>query len=196
MAIRKKTAAKKTAAKRVSTARNTANTGKRTSTAKKAAQKRAPAARKAPAKGTATVKTVSAFTVAPDRTGRYDPFKSDRALFSAYTIAALMVAGFLSLTAKGAPSKPKSKPQSALLRALIGPVAWRHWTVTRERITPDGLTVDGLNEVQRRLAGESKGYNTELSLVRAVKTAIQKGGKIDRNGRPVKFDSPVSAKRS
>lgn len=133
---------------------------------------------------------VSAFVVSPDRNGRYTRFMKDRKAFSAFTIAIMIVVGMAKLN-KASVSKG-GKGNGKLLRLAIGPTAWGHWNKT-ERIADNTLTVKGLNECNARLSGQSRGYDTDIALVKAMVGAIRHGGKIEHKGNYFTFDSKISA---
>lgn len=106
----------------------------------------------------------------------YEAFKGSgsRQAFSAYTLAGLIAAGFMDLTAKGTPVQSRRKGSASVLRAIIGATAFGYWTAKTNRInTGEGkLTAAGLNECGRRLNGESS-FKTTADAVRLFRDAIE-----------------------
>lgn len=162
--------------------------------ATKARNANAKASAKAPAKKAATA-TPKAATPAletrkaygsADKGTPYSVFNTHDA-FSAYTLAALIVAGMLALSAKGTPAKGSGKAYPGLFRMLAGKTAWAHWNKAG-RIDAGALTPAGLNEVSARLTGASRGYNTTADMVRAFADTMAKGGTVTVNGKAFKFE--------
>jgi len=170
----------------------------KTTAAPKAASKAAKAATtatkaqtKAPAKKAATataaapaLETRKAFG-SVDKGTPYSAFET-HATFSAYTVAALIVSGMVKLSANGTPSKPAGKAFPGLFRMLTGKTAWSHWTKAG-RIETGALTAQGLNEIQARLSGQSRGYNTTAETVAAFAETMAKGGETKVNGKVYRF---------
>jgi hypothetical protein len=119
----------------------------------------------------------------------YDVFRNHTD-FSAYTIAALAVAGMIRVTPSGGVYKPETKAHVALFRGLVNKTAATYWT-QKERLAEDGsLTVTGLNVVQARLAGKARGYNTNLERVKEFIAAMKAAEPTKVDGYD--FSSPVS----
>lgn len=152
----------------------------------KGSAKKAPTRRKAAPKAAKPKlpPTVSAYG-SEDKGSPYSVFKTHET-FSAYTLAAFKVAGMLNLTAKGTPSIGKAKPMPGLFRMLAGKTAVGHWTRTG-RIEGGKLTAKGLNEVQARLTGTSRGYHTTVDLVLKFAAAMAKGGEVEHGGKRYRF---------
>ena len=162
----------------------------------------------------ATQNAVPMVTVHCLRGGKKSPYSaltSHRSHFSAFTIAALMVANYVTISAKGAPTAGKKNRQFSMLRGLIGASAWSHWNGTTERLIHEAgytdddtgekfpqvqeITTNGLNCIQARLSGNGKGYNTDLPTVHAFRAAILEGGKVKIDDREYDFSETVSFMR-
>lgn len=140
----------------------------------------------------AQVQIVRAFAILGSNKDRYSELTGNRKAFSAYTIAALVTANMIKVTEKGAAMA--SKGNVSMFRALVGNTAAVHWNA-QGRIGNDGqITAAGINEVQSRLAGQSRGYNTEAEFVTAFVGAMAKGGSVELNGGKFKLSSEVAAK--
>lgn len=105
----------------------------------------------------------------------YRQLMANRAAFSAFTIAAMICTGYLKLNTKSV-SKAKTKGDPARLRKIVGSTAWKTW---KNRMNPEHteLSVNGMNEVDARMAGASA-YSTDLMYVAEVVNAIQTGGTV------------------
>jgi len=139
-----------------------------------------------------TIKMVKAHTIAGNAKTPYSALQKDHGAFRAHTIAAMVVANCLAISAKGTPSKPaKGKPETSLLRGLIGS-AFGNW-VKLGRLEKSGLiTVKGMNEVSASFAGMTKGYNTDTASVKTVSEAMKKGGQAEINGTAYSYTSAVN----
>lgn len=120
----------------------------------------------------------------------YRNLSHNRTAFSAFTLAALAVSGYLQLTAKSA-TKARSKGNTALFKKLVGKTAFKTWKVrmNKEQVA---LSADGLNEVSARLAGESH-YSTDMITVKEFVTAIQNGGTLKVGPQAFDFCATVTA---
>jgi hypothetical protein len=140
-------------------------------------------------KGTAPSKAIGAEQIAPQTTAKAITHKgytldgkspysgkltANRPHFAAYTIAGMAVAGLVKLN-KASVTASKGG-NLTFLRMVIGKVATGHWRKAG-RIDDNGITVAGLNEIAARLAGKSRGYNTDMETVRAMHKAMTQGGR-------------------
>lgn len=150
-------------------------------------------AAKAKATETATaLPMIRAFTVLGHKAGPYTGLTSNRKAFSAWTLASLCTAGYATISDKGTATKAKAKAQPKLLRALIGSTAWNHWGKARIDHKAAELTVAGLNEIAARLSDQSRGYNTDLDIVRAFMDAQAKGGAVEVGKDKFAVDSEIA----
>lgn len=133
---------------------------------------------------------VQAFAAVGNKKDRYSQIQANRKAFSAYTIAALQVAGMIALSEKGAPIAKKGNFQ--LFGYIVGNTAKSHWAASG-RIEGGQVSAAGLNEIQARLTGQTRGYNTDLSYVKEFAHAMQKGGTVEVNGGKFSLTSSVAA---
>lgn len=165
---------------------STTKTAAKKATSKKAAAKPSMAAKpSAAAVQAATAKAKAAtlrkaFTLAAESRTPYRQLTADRKAFSAWIIAAGIASGVIAMKGEAAPKQAKGAP--GLFGLLIGSTARGHWKRTG-RIDDSGFTVAGLNEIQARLAGATKGYNTDRETVYTFAQAMAKGGKVEVGGR-------------
>ena len=154
------------------------------------------------------VPMVQAYTLLGGKKSPYTTLTKDRKAFSAWIIAAGMVGDYVTISAKGLPTKTRKKPQYGLFRMLVGSTAWNYWNGKSERMNHEAAYTDddgkkhpaiaeftqaGLNEIQARLAGNSKGYDTDLELVNQFADAMRKGGTVKHENNVYKLDSPIAA---
>lgn len=166
-------------------------------TATKPATK-APGTRKAPAKRTAKAPAKAAKTTPAAKVkvsaysirGGYEQVTHNRAHFSALTVAALVVSGFVALTKNGA-SKAKGKGDRAFFKRIASPTAGRYWTAI-QRMKADEITADGLNAIHDRLTNESNQYKTDMDTIRAFVEGMKKGGPVKVGDTTYKFDKAIS----
>lgn len=128
------------------------------------------ATEKAKAKNIAMLR---AYTIAANSRTPYAKLQKNRAVFSAWIIAAAATAKVISITPQGAIREAKGGSM-ALFAALVGNTARGHWERSG-RIDGSGMTVAGLNEFTARLNGITRGYNTDIEKVRALRDAQTKG---------------------
>ena len=139
----------------------------------------------------ATKKTITTYTV--NGKAGYADVKASRTAFSALTIASLVVTGLLQLSKTGAPTRGRRKYSKSALSAIVGSTTPKYWT-TKSRLDDNGLTVDGLNEIQRRLTDPKYSYRTTRAAVDAFVTGLKSGGEIEVDG--FKFHMSELAKKA
>jgi hypothetical protein len=127
----------------------------------------------------------------PEAGRPYEALNADKSMFSAFTYAALIAAGHVvQRNEKAAPATGKG--DFTLFKMIAGKTAPKEWK-RLGRIDADGqLTVPGLNELEQRLQGNRKAYNTSLDKVKLILDAIHTGGTIEVKGVKVKFGAPVA----
>lgn len=145
------------------------------------ARKAAPKAASKASKAAPRMPQTKAAYGSEDKKTPYSVFRNHAAM-AAYTIAAFQVSGLLNLGKSGAPIQARGKAYPGLARMLLGKTAWGYWSKLG-RIEEGALTVKGLNEVQARLSGKSRGYNTDLDTVRTFAAAMAKGGDVEVGGK-------------
>ena len=188
-----KNATKKTvtSSKAAAKGKSIADEAKAKAAKEKAATKAAEKAKQTPA---AAPEMVRAYATRGGKSQRYAELQHNRRAFSAYTIASAIVSGLVKLSAKGLITKG-DRPQVALFGALVGTTARNHWRKAK-RLDDGGFTVAGLNEVNARLQGATRGYNTDMDTVKALMAAIEKGATIEISGAKYAIDSPVAVKKA
>jgi hypothetical protein len=134
---------------------------------KKAQAANKPAAKPAAKKAVTTHATVGK--------AKYADLQKNHAHMRAYTIAAAIVCGMLTVSKTGAPRALKTGDVKRWSKT-VGRAA-SNWRTTK-RVDENGLTTLGLNTVQASLAGEAKGYSTTLETVNAFTAGLKKGGEV------------------
>lgn len=175
-ATAKKTAAKKTAAKKAPAKPRSKATAAPKAKASPSKGGKPRVAKKTAAKAVSAALNVRVAYGSEDKKSPYSVFNTHD-VFSAYTIACLVVCNMVALSAKGAPTKAKGKAYPGLWRMLVGKRAASYWR-KKERVTSEGITAAGLNEIQARLSGNSRGYSTTLETVNAIVAVVTKGGPV------------------
>ena len=102
----------------------------------------------------------------------YSALVHNRKHFAALVIAAANVAGLIRLNKMSVTSTRKG--DFDLFKAIVGKSARRTWTRSG-RVTSNGVTKDGLNEMNARLAGENA-FATDMEIVKVMVAGIKKGG--------------------
>ena len=135
-------------------------------------------------------KAVSAHTTA-DKGARYSDLSGAHSHMRAFTIAAFIAAGMVSLSPKGTATAGKN-PKSRLWAKLVGPRAVSHWGA-KGRVKDGKLTTAGLNTIQDSLSGNTRGYNTDMETVKKFSAVIAKGGTVTIDKRTYKVATIVTA---
>lgn len=118
----------------------------------------------------------------------YSELAHNRAHFSGWVIAAAQVAGMIRLN-KLSVTSTKKAGDFELFKELVGKSAKRTWTQSG-RVTKKGITAEGLNEMNARLAGENT-YSTEMDIVRREAAAMRKGGALKLGETEYKLAVPI-----
>lgn len=173
--------------------------------AKKTVAKRKPAtkasvkrtAAKPASKRTAVAKAVSKVAATPktiylvDKGAPYGCYHSDD-LKGAYTQAMQVLCQISTYTPEGRVQPVKANPETMARRVatwgkFVQNTAYKHWRKTRGLIDMNGLTREGINESQARLAGTSKAFRTNVGMVDTMIRLLTKGGTLQHKGHTYKF---------
>lgn len=176
--------AKPTMAAAVAMATNSAKPESKPATAKKTAQK-APQA--TPATPAAKVEAATAYAT-QDKAAPYSVFHTNLGK-GAYTAAALIVSGFLTM-GKGAPIQSGKPGNVALFAALVGKTASGYWK--RNGLIDGGkVTKAGINKIGARLDNTAPTYRTELEAIKALAETMKKGGTAEAGGEKIALTRKV-----
>jgi hypothetical protein len=130
----------------------------------------------------------------PEAGRPYEAINADKSIFAAMTHAAFLASGMVVQRNAKAASESGSNPDFALFKLIAGKTAPKQWQKLG-RIDANGrITVDGLNELDARIKGERRTYNTTLEKVAMVLAAIRTGGTVEVKGAKVKFGAKVTHK--
>lgn len=113
----------------------------------------------------------------------YSQLVARRDHFAAWVIAAAAVSGMVR-TNKASVTSTKKPGNQKLFKAIVGKTAYGTWT--KSRISDKGITAEGLNEMNTRLAGGNR-YATTMDVVKAMTAAMRKGGTLELDGRKYKL---------
>ncbi len=129
-------------------------------------------------------------TLATTSEGYADLWRS-RTAVSAFTIAALIALDLVKVSEKGAVSKGKGRYNARLLRALVKPTMVSHWTKA-ERLSDEGVTVKGLNEITERLSNPRYSYRTNQAAVSAMLAGLRSGNDVEIDGQKFQLGKVVT----
>lgn len=104
-----------------------------------------------------------------------------RTAFSALTIGALVAFNFAQVSKAGLFRKGQRKFDASLLRSVLGATMVKYWT-SKGRLDDSGLTVDGLNELDRRLSDVKYGYRTTRTAVDTMIDGLKTGSDVTIDG--------------
>lgn len=125
-------------------------------------------------------KTTTTYTV-NGKSGYSDVVKC-RTAFAAYTAASLITLGFAQVSKAGAFTRGRRKYSASALRALCGATMVNYWTKSKGRLDDSGLTVAGINELDRRLTDSKYGYRTTRAAIDAFVVGLKTGGDVEVDG--------------
>lgn len=149
-------------------------------------------AKTATAKNAAPTAKVSSvvFYATQDKAAPYSPIHTQIGK-AAYTVAALVCAGYMKIGTSGNPMKA-GKGNRSTFRALVGQSAFNYWN-RNKLIDGDEVSKAGLNKVSTRLDGTAPTYRTELQAIKDMIGAMQSkaGNTIEVGGEKVALTRKV-----
>jgi hypothetical protein len=164
-----------------------------------------PTAKQLKAAKTPAIEMVNYYSLVGGKKSPYSALRAERKDFAAWIIAAGLVCNYIKLSDKNQLVGEASKSQYSAFKDYIGASAWSHWNGTTDRLehvaagtneltgkkekAVEKFTGKGLTEINARIQGKSKGYDTELAIVKRFAAAMVKGGKV--KGNSVTYDLSV-----
>jgi len=137
-------------------------------------------------KAEAKVKTITVFSTATGKEGRYqNPMKGNHSLQSGMTIAALVAIGAIKMSGKGLITSTGKAIHRGLFKTLAGGAAG--YVTSRVADSKGVIGASGINFLQARVSGKAKAFNTTPEIINNLLPLIQKGGEKKVNGFFVRF---------